>query len=276
MYSVLTETWVKKGDLSPYSERVSADYCFYDAPRPIGRGGGLAIITRKTFKLHCRLLSSASYTSFESQLLLFYWSEPIVLALIYRPPHLKNGFIAEFSEFIGDLVTKHDRFLLVSDFNVHVCCPSKQLSTEFLNIIDSFNLLQWVSRPTHLLGHTLDLILTFGLSITDVEVIESLISNHFPIVFMMCLPEIPQVTASDTRQTRVYSPHFCKDFTELCNKVNSSLSVESSLADLDAEHHFNSLNTVWADILNYIAPFKCFKLKPKSEPWIDNNIRSLR
>ncbi len=235
----------------------------------------MAIITRKTFKLHCRLLSSASYTSFESQLLLLDWSEPIVLALIYWPPHLVNGFIAEFSEFIGDLVTKHDRFLLVGDFNVHVCCPSKQLSTEFLNTIDSFNLLQWVSRPTHLLGHTLDLILTFGLSITDVEVIESLISNHFPIVFMMCLPEIPGVTASDTRQTRVYSPHFCEDFTELCNKVNSSLSVESSLADLDAEHHLNSLNTVWADILNSIAPFKCFKLKPKSEPWIDNDIRSL-
>ncbi len=73
-----------------------------------------------------------------------------------------------------------------------------------------------------------------------------------------------------------HSPHFCEDFTELYNKVNSSLSVESSLADLDAEHHFNSLNTVWTDILNSIALFKCFKLKPKSEPWTDNNIRSLR
>ncbi len=70
--------------------------------------------------------------------------------------------------------------------------------------------------------------------------------------------------------------NFSEDFTELYNKVNSSLSVESSLADLDAEHHFNSLNTVWTDILNSIALFKCFKLKPKSEPWTDNNFRSLR
>ncbi len=92
---------------------------------------------------------------------------------------------------------------------------------------------------------------------------------------MMCLPEIPQVTASDTRQTRVYSC-ILEDFTELYNKVNSSLSVESSLTDLDAEHHFNYLNSVWTDILNSIAPIKCFKLKSKSEPWIDNNIRSLR
>lgn len=133
----------------------------------------------------------------------------------------------ESSEFIGDLVTKHDRFLLVGDFNVHVCSPCKQLSTEFLNTTDYFNLLQWVSRPTHLLGHTLDLILTFGLSITDIEVIESPISDHFPIVFMMCLPEIPQITVSDIRQTRVYSSHFCENFNELYNKVNSSLLVES-------------------------------------------------
>ncbi|MGL4932751.1 MAG: endonuclease/exonuclease/phosphatase family protein, partial [Aeromonas sp.] len=192
----ITETWVKKGDLSPYSELVPADYCFYDAPRSTGRGGGLAIITRKIFKPRCCLLSYVTYTSFESQLLLLDWSEPIVLALIYRPPHLVKDFIVEFSEFIGDLVTKHDRFLLVGDFNVHVCCPSKLLSTEFLNTIDSFNLQQWVSCPTHHLGHTLDLILTFGLSITGTEVIESLISDHFPIVFMMCLPEIPQLIAS--------------------------------------------------------------------------------
>ncbi len=39
--------------------------------------------------------------------------------------------------------------------------------------------------------------------------------------------------------------------------------------ELICEHHFNSLNTVWTDILNSIAPVKCFKLKPKSEPWID-------
>ncbi len=31
-------------------------------------------------------------------------------------------------------------------------------------------------------------------------------------------------------------PHFCEDFTELYNKVISFL-LESSLADLDAEHH---------------------------------------
>lgn len=33
----ITETWVKVGDLSPYSELVPTDYCFYNSPRPLGR-----------------------------------------------------------------------------------------------------------------------------------------------------------------------------------------------------------------------------------------------
>jgi len=44
----------------------------------------------------------------------------------------------EFSESVGDLVTKYDSILILGDLNVHLCCPSERLTTEFLNIIDSF------------------------------------------------------------------------------------------------------------------------------------------
>lgn len=145
----ITETWVKVGDLSPYSELVPTDYCFYNSPHPVGRGGELAIITKKNFSFRCQTLPSTTFMSFEVQLLLLDWSDPIVLALIYRPLHLIKGFIAEFTEFIGDLITNYDWLPLLGDFNVHVCCPSKQLTPEFLNIIDSFNLRQWVTHPTH-------------------------------------------------------------------------------------------------------------------------------
>lgn len=128
----ITETWVKVGDLSPFSELVPTDYCFYNSPRPVGRGGGLAIITKKNFSSRCRMLPSTKFTSFEVQLLLLDWSEPIVLALIYRPPHLTKGFIAEFTELIGDLITNYDRIILLGDFNVHVCCPSKTTNIRVL------------------------------------------------------------------------------------------------------------------------------------------------
>lgn len=92
----ITESWVKVGDLSPYSELVPADYYFYNAPRSSGRGGGLAIIAKDSFRLRCRLLSPTTFTSFEAQVLLLNWSEPVALALMYRPPHLIKDFIVDF------------------------------------------------------------------------------------------------------------------------------------------------------------------------------------
>lgn len=163
---------------------------------------------------------------------------------------------------------------MLGDFNVHVCCASDHLASEFLNIIDSFNLVQWVKEPTHNRGHMLDLILSFGLSITDTEVIELPISDHFPIIFKMALPAMPYITVSDLKQVRVYSPRFCEAFTERYNEITSSVSYESLLLDLDVEQHLESLNIVWLEILNAVAPYRLLKPQRKAEPWLDQDIRS--
>ncbi len=36
------------------------------------------------------------------------------------------------------------------------------------------------------------------------------------------------------------------------------------------------LNSTCVDVLDSVAPVKSSELKPKSEPWVDANIRSLR
>lgn len=60
----ITETWMKVGDLSPFSELVPADYYYYNGPRPAGRGGGLAIIVKESFRPQCRLLYTSTFSSF--------------------------------------------------------------------------------------------------------------------------------------------------------------------------------------------------------------------
>ncbi len=72
---------------------------------------------------------------------------------------------------MGDCITKYNNILLLGDFNIHVCCQSKPLETEFLSLIDSFNMVQWVKDPTHTHGHTLDLVLSHSFSITDAQVL---------------------------------------------------------------------------------------------------------
>lgn len=108
--------------------------------------------------------------SCEIQLLRLDWCGHIAIAAVYRPPHSAKDFI---SDFVGDQITIFDHILLLGDFNIHVCCPSKPLSKEFLYIIDSFNLLQWKKYPKHIHGHILDLVLSVRSSIPDVRVVES-------------------------------------------------------------------------------------------------------
>ncbi len=52
-----------------------------------------------------------------------------------------------------------------------------------------------------------------------------------------------------------------------------SLSLESFLPDLDADQHLSLFNTACSEVLNTTAPLKPKKSKPKTEPWLSDNIR---
>ena len=93
----------------------------------------------------------------------------MLCAVIYRPPKYNKDFLNDFSDLLAEIMPKYDRVLLVGDFNIHVCCPDKPLVKDFLSLIDSFNLVQCVSGPTHEHGHTLDLVLSHGLSVSNLE-----------------------------------------------------------------------------------------------------------
>lgn len=113
---------------------------------------------------------------------------PFLCALIYRPPKFNKDFIKDFTDFLTEISFNYDRFLIVGDFNIHVCCESKPLVNEFLSLIDSFNLTQSVNVPTHEKGHTLDLVLSYGLDLSDFDIYKPRISDHFAVLFTVTLP----------------------------------------------------------------------------------------
>lgn len=51
---------------------------------------------------------------------------------------------------------------------MHVCCPLKPLAKDFRNLIEVSNLEQHVTGPTQEHGHTLNLVLSCGLPISNV------------------------------------------------------------------------------------------------------------
>lgn len=80
-------------------------------------------------------------------------------------------------------MSRRDKILVIGDFNMHLCSPSKPLVNEFLSLIESFNLIQHVSGPTYKKCQTLDLVLSFGFSVSNLEVSDVGISDHYSVVF---------------------------------------------------------------------------------------------
>ena len=160
----VTKTWLIPDFSLPLAEACPPGYLSLNKPRQSGRGGGVAVIYRSDHK--CSALSNTTFSSFKSLAFLLCGEQSIFCAIIYRPPKASSGFIEEFSEFLCSIVAKYDRILIVGDFIIHVCCPnSAGLTTDFIHLIESFNLVQHVNNPLTTKGTFLTLFYLLELSL---------------------------------------------------------------------------------------------------------------
>ena len=70
------------------------------------------------------------------------------------------------------MASRSDNFMILGDFKIHIGCPSKPLVKEFLCLVDSFNLVQSVMAPTHQKSDTLDLVLSYGFSVSNIKIMD--------------------------------------------------------------------------------------------------------
>ena len=265
-FLILTETWLKTGDCSHLIELCPPQYSYFNSPRSTGRGGGLAVAYSNLFK--CKHSAIDNFQSFEILMFIINCQNPICCISIYRPPKPNNSFLAEFSEFLSSIVLNHDRIILVGDFNIHVDDTSNHFATEFLNITDSFNLVQHVSGSTHNRGHTLDLVFTLGLTINSLSLID-LVSDHKCILFDSYI----QATAPDLKRTvcsRIFNNQSASNFASIFSDLYDF--QPSNVNDL-----VNNFNNLCSFALDAIAPFTTRTVAAtKSSPWINDAILSCK
>lgn len=84
-----------------------------------------------------------------------------MVAVVYRHPKPNKNFIDDFAAFLGDFIQNYDIFLILKYINIHVCCSSNSLADDFLTLVNSFGIDQQVKGSTHILGRTLDLVLSY-------------------------------------------------------------------------------------------------------------------
>ena len=139
-------------------------------------------------------------------------NNPVLILIIYRPPKPNSVFIQEFSELLSYFMSKFDSVLILVDFKIHVC-----FITDFLDVLDYFNLTQTVNEPTHAKGHTLDLILLSGLSPNNFKCMDICVSKA--ILFNVALSVLNADQETAVRR-RVFKPLSALKFSELFNSAS--------------------------------------------------------
>lgn len=155
-----------------------------------------------------------------------------------------------------------------------MCCPSNLLAKDFISLIDSFDLVQLVKSPTHSHGHTLDLVLSLGFSVLDIELGDYSFSDHKPILFTVPLSSPVVKSCKPACMTRIISSTTSDTFSSMFKEFSQSLV--SFPSDQSSEELIHCFNDVCTNILDSVAPLQLKKSKPKSVTWLNDATRALR
>ena len=162
----LTETWLREDNSLTPLHLCPVGYNICSFPRQCRIGGGVAVVYKDTLLL--KQIETASSSSFEHGVVELshpQFSRSLVLAIVYRPPRSRvnntamSVFLNEMTYFLTSLAVRPGELLVTGDFNIHVDDTNDPNSRRFLDILDSLNLVQHVTEPTHKAGHTLDLVM---------------------------------------------------------------------------------------------------------------------
>ena len=169
------------------------------------------------------------------------------MLLCYRPPGPANIFLTDFTDFLSSII-KLEKVLIIGDFNLHIDDSTCNTAADLLSITDSFNFTQHVTGPTHIKGHTLDLVCSLGLDIANAHVEDVLVSDHSCVFFEINFPLDPPPLRIRA-QRRIMNHDAAEKFSALFDPC-------SLMGCSDADVFIQSFHSQCLTILDKIAPVK--------------------
>ena len=180
----MSETWIRPDASQAYLSDISPQgHTLFHQPRESRRGGGVAFLVKN--ELQASRIPTDTYSSFENLLIkISLQNESCLFLTIYKPPSTSPAtFYKQFNALLENIYPTTDNLVIIGDFNIHMDTNSND-SKKFCALLGSFDLLQKVNFPTHILGHTIDLVLTKSRNdnISHVHATEAF-SDHLSITF---------------------------------------------------------------------------------------------
>ena len=267
----LAETHIRPNDTDGLlSSLTLADYNFIQKPRCTGRGGGVGFLCRKTFSPS--IVSSPVFRSFEIIILSFKSDyNSFVAACVYRPPgSCTTQFLEDFLALSGFLSSTGSSFIICGDINVHLDIECGDRS-RFNDILQCCGLVQSVSGPTHLLGHTLDVLISPCDSdfVCNVSV-GDFISDHAAIRCQLDFFH-PSTSIDKWVSYRRYHRIDIDQFRNDLNNIPFVRSPEGTAAEL-----YDQYITGVTQVLDKHAPIISRKAKQQSDEWLSDSYRMAR
>lgn len=198
----------------------------------------------------------------------------MALCVVYLPRKpVGDAFFEEFSQLIDSYSLPSGRPIILGDFNLHLDKPDTALVRKFLSILHDSGFRQHVCVPTHVKGHTLDLVITR----TDDNIVQSVDihypgrSDHFAVVCPLRLAKPKTVSHRWVTVRKLKQV----DQTELKQDIQNSTLLTSPDESLDCL--VSQYNISMAAVIDKHAPLKRKRvvLRPES-PWYSEQIREAK
>ncbi|XP_062569146.1 uncharacterized protein LOC134231229 [Saccostrea cucullata] len=285
----LTETWLgTSNDKICINELVPEGYTIKHVSRGSSkRGGGVALIYKRSITVK-RVTSNHSFSQFELLDCTLEINGLILqLATVYRPPPSKenglktNVFLEEeWPRFLSEYTVTDKEIIIVGDLNVHFDVPTDRDTITFNSILESNGMKQLVNEPTHIRGHTLDVIITRDTSnilssilVTDPGLCghaENMKKDHFAVTFTANVTKPLLVRKAVTyRKLKSIDVDLFKQDIDNIDWDNAS----SSNVDRMAQVYTDELTK----LVDKHAPVqsKTITLRPQS-PWFGDDLHSAK
>ena len=144
----------------------------------------------------------------------------ILYITIYKPP---QNFIDDFTELLSIVCTAFDCLVITGDLNVHLDVAQDKQAKELISVLEMFGLTQHVTKPTHSRGHTLDVLISKGVVISNLDVVDVALSDHFCFFFDLSVTPKPAVGSAVVRG-RLINDRTGTQFMELSRFENTLCS----------------------------------------------------
>ena len=273
------ETWFSSETNAITSIIKEAGYNIVHVFRTDKKGAGVAVIWKNkldSLKQICKI-KTKDYISLQYQCIVFNFKPKIIIISIYRLQEIPfKQFLDDFEDLINDHFNNTHSLILIGDINVHFEKPESRETILLSDLTSSFGLSQLINGPTHILGHSIDLVFLnpFEVQTTIKPQLNCDVSDHFPIRLSLNHVYKQPVSVKKRISYRNLSGINLEEFSL---DLQSRLNTLSNTNNVDFPTQYQHFSRITNEALDHHAPLITKTIQPRNDvPWMDSEYRKER